>query len=107
MTPPSSIQARLFAALPGAIARRLPENPSINTTVTSAVAFDPNSLWVSPILPCHKSNCHQLVGAGVYDTAVWPLTAQVSSLLSTSSPTQMPGEQTTRHRPSEPGSSSR
>ena len=45
--------------------------PSFNAAATPAAAFDPNSLWVSPILPCHKSNSHQLVGAEVYDTAVW------------------------------------
>ena len=52
----------------------VPKNRSINTAVTPAVAFDPNSLWVSPILPCHKSNCHQLVGAEVFDTAPDPTT---------------------------------
>ena len=49
-------------------------NCSINASVTPAVAFVPNSLRVSPILPCHKSNCHQLVGAEVYDTAPDPAT---------------------------------
>ena len=47
---------------------------SINATATPAVAFEPNSLWVSPILPCHKSKCHQPVGAEVFDTTPDPAT---------------------------------
>ena len=43
------------------------QNRSINTTATPAAAFDPNSLWVSPKLPCHQSKSHQLVGAEVYE----------------------------------------
>jgi hypothetical protein len=53
-------------------ANAVPKNRSINASVTPGVAFDPSSPWVSPILPSHKSNCHQLVGTAVFDTAPDP-----------------------------------
>ena len=45
---------------------------SINTAATPAVAFEPNYLWASPILPSRKSKCHQPVGAEVFDTTTDP-----------------------------------
>ena len=43
------------------------EIPSFYAEATPAAVFDPNSLWVSPKLPCHQSNSHQVVGAEVYE----------------------------------------
>ena len=67
----------ILAAIPVRLQRAMAHlggKGSINAAATPAVAFDPNSLWVSPILPCHKSKCHLLVGAEVFDTAPDPTT---------------------------------
>ena len=56
----------------GKLLSRQGQKPSINASVAPGVAFSTNSRCVSPILPCHKSKCHQLVGAEVFDTAPDP-----------------------------------